>query len=85
MMWKMSRLPKVGIKLSKARDWMCKNFFDIRNFWSCYVAERKTTVARFVDLSRLIFARSIDPVLPLEITITRNGRCYRERSQEPGR
>ena len=57
--------PDLGDKL---RDWMCKNFYDIRTFGAVMTTFVKGQVRGPVQLG---FARSIDPIVPQEVTITR--------------
>ena len=52
-----------------ARKWMCKNFYDVRTFGA--VMALKTNCGIVTGPVQLNFARSMEPVLPLEITITR--------------
>lgn len=61
---------KGGDKVSKARAWMCKNFFDVRTF-GAVMSLKENNCGQVRGPVQLNFARSIDPVLPLEITITR--------------
>ena len=48
----------------KLRDWMCQNFFDIRTFGALTCGQVRGPV-------QLGFARSVDPIVPQEVTITR--------------
>ncbi|MBN1545818.1 MAG: type I-C CRISPR-associated protein Cas7/Csd2 [Syntrophaceae bacterium] len=59
-----------GDKIAKARDWMCKNFFDIRTF-GAVMALKENNCGQVRGPVQLNFARSIEPVTPLEVTITR--------------
>lgn len=59
-----------GDKIAKARDWMCKNFFDVRTF-GAVMSLKENNCGQVRGPVQLNFARSIEPVLPLEITITR--------------
>ncbi len=52
-----------------ARDWMCKNFFDIRLFGA--VMSTKINAGQVRGPVQMTFARSIDPILPQDISITR--------------
>ena len=57
----------------KIREWMCKNFYDIRTF-GAVMTKFKTAKLNYGQVRgpvQLGFARSIEPVLPQEITITR--------------
>lgn len=63
------RLPKEEAKARELTAWMCANFFDIR----CFGAVMTTGVnaGQVRGPVQLTFARSVEPVLPLEISITR--------------
>jgi CRISPR-associated protein Csd2 len=57
----------------KAREltaWMCGNFFDIRTFGAVMSTEVNTGQVR--GPVQLTFAESIDPIVPMEISITRS-------------
>lgn len=53
----------------KARDWMCANFYDVRTFGA--VMSTGANAGQVRGPVQFSFARSIDPVLPLDISITR--------------
>jgi CRISPR-associated protein Csd2 len=55
--------------VSKARDWMCQNFFDVRTFGA--VMSTGTNAGQVRGPVQLTFARSVDPVVALEHSITR--------------
>ena len=57
----------------KIRDWMCKNFYDIRAFGAVMTTFVKAALncGQVRGPVQLGFARSIDPVAPQEVTITR--------------
>ena len=57
----------------KLRDFMCKNFFDIRTFGAVMTTFTKGALkcGQVRGPVQLGFARSIAPVLPQEVTITR--------------
>lgn len=57
----------------KVRDFMCRNFFDVRTFGAVMVTFTKGALncGQVRGPVQLGFARSIDPVLPQEVTITR--------------
>ena len=57
-------------KISKARAWMCKNFFDVRTF-GAVMSTKENNCGQVRGPVQLAFSRSIDPVVPLEATITR--------------
>lgn len=57
----------------KIRDWMCLNFFDIRTFGAVMTTFVKAALncGQVRGPVQLGFARSVDPVVPQEVTITR--------------
>ncbi len=57
----------------KIRDWMCANFFDIRTFGAVMTTFVKAALncGQVRGPVQLGFARSVEPVLPQEVTITR--------------
>lgn len=56
-------------KVYKARDWMCANFFDVRTFGA--VMSTGPNAGQVRGPVQIAFARSLDPVLPLDASITR--------------
>ncbi len=57
-------------KISKARAWMCKNFFDVRAF-GAVMSVKENNCGQVRGPVQIAFSQSIDPVVPLEATITR--------------
>lgn len=57
----------------KLRDFMCSNFFDIRTFGAVMTTFMKGALncGQVRGPVQLGFARSVDPILPQEVTITR--------------
>lgn len=57
----------------KIRDFMCRNFFDIRTFGAVMTTFVKGALncGQIRGPVQLGFARSVDPILPQEVTITR--------------
>jgi len=71
---KVKELKKSDAQLDmKIRDFMCMNFFDIRTFGAVMTTFVKATLncGQVRGPVQLGFARSIDPVVPQELTITR--------------
>lgn len=62
--------PDLDIKL---RDFMCENFYDIRTFGAVMTTFVKESLncGQVRGPVQLSFARSVDPIFPQEITITR--------------
>jgi CRISPR-associated protein Csd2 len=58
-----------GDQVGKAREWMCKNFYDVRTFGAVMALKVNAGVVK--GPIQLTFARSIDPVVNLEHSITR--------------
>lgn len=63
------KLPKDQQKALELTQWMCKNYFDVRSFGAVMTTEVNAGQVR--GPIQLAFASSIDPVIPLEISITR--------------
>lgn len=56
-------------KVKLAREWMCKTFYDVRAFGA--VMSTGPNAGQVRGPVQFSFARSLDPVLPLDISITR--------------
>lgn len=58
---------------SKLRDWMCEHYYDIRTFGAVMTTFVKGALncGQIRGPVQLSFARSVDPVVPQEVTITR--------------
>jgi CRISPR-associated protein Csd2 len=65
-----SKLPKKDGDARRLTDWMCSNFYDIRTFGAVMTTEVNAGQVR--GPVQLAFSRSVEPVLPLEISITRS-------------
>ncbi len=63
------KLPKDEAKAREITAWMCSNFFDVRTFGA--VMTTGVNAGQVRGPVQLAFATSIEPVLPLEISITR--------------
>jgi CRISPR-associated protein Csd2 len=61
--------PKSDDEAARLRDFMCANFFDIRSFGA--VLSTGINAGQVRGPVQMGFARSIEPVLPLEMSITR--------------
>lgn len=57
----------------EVRDWMCRNFYDIRTFGAVMTTFTKAALncGQIRGPVQLGFARSVEPVVPQEVTITR--------------
>jgi len=60
-------------KAGEARAWMCRNFYDVRTFGAVLVGKKGEgyNCGQVRGPMQLTFARSIDPILALDLSITR--------------
>lgn len=58
-----------GDEVDKARAWMCQNFYDVRTFGA--VMSTGVNCGQVRGPVQLTFARSVDPIVALEHSITR--------------
>jgi len=63
------KLPKKLEDAKKVTGWMCANFFDIRSFGAVMTTEVNCGQVR--GPVQLAFAKSVEPIVPQEISITR--------------
>lgn len=56
--------------INDAREWMCANYYDTRMF-GAVMSIKKYNSGQVRGPMQLTFARSLDPITPLDITITR--------------
>ncbi|RCW88534.1 CRISPR-associated Csd2 family protein [Halanaerobium sp. DL-01] len=56
--------------IDNARDWMCKNFYDVRTF-GAVMSTSKFNCGQVQGPFQLTFARSVDPIVPMDLSITR--------------
>lgn len=61
--------PKTDDEARQLRDWMCANFFDVRTFGA--VMSTGINCGQVKGPVQMTFARSVEPILPVEISITR--------------
>jgi CRISPR-associated protein Csd2 len=67
----------------KARDWMCQEFFDVRSF-GAVMSHTELNCGQVLGPMQLTFARSIDPIAPMDMTITRSVPISEESREEKG-
>lgn len=60
---------KGGDKSDQAKKWMCQNFYDVRTFGA--VMSTDVNCGQVRGPAQMTFARSVDPVVSLEHSITR--------------
>ena len=63
-----------------ARQWMCQEFFDIRTFGA--VMTTGVNCGQVRGPAQITFARSIDPIVPMEIAITRKSVTTDEEAEK---
>lgn len=68
----------------KIRDFMCKNFYDIRTFGAVMTTfvRAKLNCGQVRGPVQLSFARSVDPIISQEVTITRIAITKKDASAE---
>jgi CRISPR-associated protein Csd2 len=71
---------KKAANTETARKWMCANFFDIRAFGAVMTTEVNCGQVR--GPVQVTFARSIDPIVPLEYSITRKAVTKVEEAEK---
>ncbi|MFQ3665837.1 MAG: type I-C CRISPR-associated protein Cas7/Csd2 [Sphingomonadaceae bacterium] len=76
------RLPKDDAKARELTRWMCANFWDIRTFGA--VMSTGVNAGQVRGPVQLAFARSVEPILPLEISITRLAATTEKDHDEKG-
>ena len=67
----------------KVRDFMCATFYDVRTFGAVMTTFVKNSLncGQVRGPVQLTFARSVDPIIPQEITITRVAKTTEERAE----
>jgi CRISPR-associated protein Csd2 len=78
----MKKLPKDDAKARELTSWMCANFFDVRTFGA--VMSTGINCGQVRGPVQLTFARSVEPVMPLEISITRMAATTEKDAEEKG-
>lgn len=63
------KLPKKEEDARRVTQWMCQNFFDIRTFGAVMTTEVNCGQVR--GPVQMVFAKSVDPIVPHEVSITR--------------
>ena len=72
--------PKDDEEALKLRDFMCKNFFDVRTFGA--VMSTHINCGQVRGPVQMTFARSIEPIVPVEISITRMAATSEKEKKE---
>lgn len=76
------KLPKDQQKSRELTSWMCANFWDIRAFGA--VMTTGVNAGQVRGPVQFTFARSVEPILPLEVSITRMAATTEKDADEKG-
>lgn len=76
----LKKLPKDEAKAREITAWMCSNFFDVRSFGA--VMTTGVNAGQVRGPIQLAFASSIDPVVPMEVSITRMAVTTAEEAEK---
>jgi len=63
-------LKKKDEQVAAARKWMCANFYDVRTF-GAVMSTKENNCGQVRGPVQLTFARSVEPIVPAEVSITR--------------
>lgn len=80
---KYKTLPKDEAKARELTDWMCANFWDIRTFGA--VMSTGVNAGQVRGPVQLSFARSEEPIMPLEVSITRSSVTSEQEAEKKNR
>lgn len=72
-----------GDVVERARDWMCKTFFDIRAF-GAVMSLKENNAGQVRGPVQITFARSIDPIIAAEHAITRMAVATQAEADKQG-
>lgn len=79
----MKKLPKDPEKSRELTRWMCENFFDVRAFGA--VMSTGVNAGQVRGPVQIAFAQSVEPILPMEMTITRMAATTESDAETKGR
>ena len=74
--------PNSDEEMQKLRKWMCSNFFDVRTFGA--VMSTGVNCGQVRGPLQFAFGRSLEPIMPLEITITRMAATNEAEKKKQG-
>ena len=78
----LKKLPKDEAKARAVTRWMCANFWDIRSFGA--VMTTGVNAGQVRGPVQLTFATSVEPILPLEVSITRLAATTEKDAEDKG-
>ncbi|MCY2953163.1 MAG: type I-C CRISPR-associated protein Cas7/Csd2 [Planctomycetota bacterium] len=73
-----------GEETQRGRQWMCQHFYDIRIFGAVMALKSAPNCGQVRGPVQLTFARSIDPILPQESSITRCAVATEAEAEKQG-
>ncbi len=76
------KLPKEDAKAQALTRWMCANFWDIRSFGA--VMTTGVNAGQVRGPVQITFATSVEPIMPLEISITRLAATTEKDAEDKG-
>jgi CRISPR-associated protein Csd2 len=71
-------------EVEKGREWMCTNFYDIRTFGAVMSLKSAPNCGQVRGPVQLTFARSVEPVIPTEHSITRMAVATEAEAEKQG-
>jgi len=74
----------IAEEVEKGRDWMCKNYYDIRTFGAVMSLKSAPNCGQVRGPIQLTFARSVDPVVASEHSITRMAVATEAEAEKQG-
>ncbi len=77
------KLPKDEAKARKLTRWMCDNFFDVRTF-GAVMSTKGANCGQVRGPVQFSFGRSVEPIVPLEVSITRMAATTQKDADEKG-
>ena len=77
------KLPKADEDARKISGWMCSNFYDVRTF-GAVMSTKGANCGQVRGPVQFAFGRSIEPILPLEVSITRMAATTQADAESKG-
>lgn len=77
------KLPKLEEDARKLTSWMCENFYDVRTF-GAVMSTKGANCGQVRGPVQFAFGRSIEPILPLEVSITRMAATTEKDAESKG-
>jgi CRISPR-associated protein Csd2 len=79
----LGEVDKKADKISQARAWMCQNFFDVRTF-GAVMSLKEFNCGQVRGPVQFSFSKSIEPIVPLDISITRMAVATEKEAEAQG-